>query len=154
MQPLVTGIHHVTAFAGDAARNRRFYTDVLGFALVKRTVNFDAPSMWHLYYGHAAGAPGTLVTHFPEPRAARARHGGHEIASVTLGLQAGGLDALASRLGRAGVRVTRTAVLAQPTLAFEDPDGMRVLAEECAAFQQPQADAEVARVTLAVPDSD
>lgn len=154
MQPLVTGIHHVTAFAGDAARNRRFYTDVLGFALVKRTVNFDAPSMWHLYYGHAAGAPGTLVTHFPEPRAARARHGGHEIASVTLGLQAGGLDALASRLGRAGVRFARTSVLAQPTLAFEDPDGMRVLAEECAAFQQPQADAEVARVTLAVPDSD
>jgi len=107
MDALVTGIHHVTAFAGNAARNRRFYTDVLGFALIKRTVNFDAPTMWHLYYGHASGAPGTLVTHFPEPRAARARHGGSEIASLTLALRSGELESLVARLEHAGVPFAR-----------------------------------------------
>ena len=153
MDALVTGIHHVTAFAGQPAPHRRFYTEVLGLDLVKRTVNFDAPSMWHLYYGHAQGAPGTLVTHFPEPRAARARHGGCEIASVTLAVRLGDLDALAARLGRAGVRHARSAVLARATLAFEDPDGMRVLAEESEDFQAQAAATEVARVTLAVPDA-
>ncbi len=153
MDALVTGIHHVTAFAGNAARNRRFYTDVLGFALIKRTVNFDAPTMWHLYYGHASGAPGTLVTHFPEPRAARARHGGSEIASLTLALRSGELESLVARLAHAGVPFARKTVLDRAVVAFEDPDGMPIEAEEHLDFQQKAANAEMARVTLAVPDS-
>ncbi len=51
------GIHHVTAIAGPAARNVRFYTDTLGLRLVKRTVNFDDPGTWHLYYGDEAARP-------------------------------------------------------------------------------------------------
>jgi len=153
MEPLVTGIHHVTAFAGNAARNRRFYTDVLGFRLVKRTVNFDAPTMWHLYYGHASGAPGTLVTHFPEPRAARARHGGGEIASLTLALRPGELESLVEQLERAHVACARRTMFGRAVVAFEDPDGMLIEAEERLDFQQQQAPAEIARVSLAVPDS-
>ena len=154
MSAIVTGIHHVTAFAGDAARCRRFYEDTLGFPLVKRTVNFDSPSMWHLYYGHAGGLPGTLLTHFPEPRAARARHGGSEIERVTIGVAPGRLDALRGRLERAGVAVRARAALGVDAIEFEDPDGMRLSAEESGAPQQPDAPAEVARVTVVVPDAE
>lgn len=154
MNPLVTGIHHVTAFAGDPSRNLRFYTRTLGFELVKRTVNFDAPGMWHLYYGLASGAAGTLLTHFPEPSALRASHGGSEIVSATIAVREGALGALAARLEAHGVRPDRVTSFDRATLSFEDADGMRILAEERTDPQQPAAEAEVARVTLAVPDAE
>jgi len=59
------GLHHVTAIASDPQRNVDFYTTVLGLRLVKRTVNFDAPDTYHLYYGDTAGSPSTLLTFFP-----------------------------------------------------------------------------------------
>lgn len=154
MATLVTGIHHVTAFAGDAARNRRFYEDTLGFRLVKRTVNFDSPSMWHLYYGHAGGLPGTLLTHFPEPRAARARHGGGEIERVTLAVAPGALERLRARLDRAGFSIDTRRLFDADVVEFEDPDGMRMAVEQSSERQQPDAPAEVSRVALAVPDAD
>lgn len=61
----ILGIHHVTAIASDAQRNVDFYTNVLGLRLVKRTVNFDDPQTYHLYYGDATGTPGTILTFFP-----------------------------------------------------------------------------------------
>ena len=62
---LIRGLHHVTAICGDAQRNVNFYAGTLGLRLVKQTVNYDDPSTLHLYYGDAAGAPGTLLTFFP-----------------------------------------------------------------------------------------
>lgn len=59
-----TGIHHITAIAGDPQRNHQFYTQVLGLRLVKKTVNFDDPSAYHLYYGNRSGDPGTILTFF------------------------------------------------------------------------------------------
>ena len=59
------GIHHITAIASSAAENLAFYTGVLGLRLVKRTVNFDDPHTYHLYYGDETGTPGTLLTFFP-----------------------------------------------------------------------------------------
>ncbi|MGA1223094.1 MAG: ring-cleaving dioxygenase [Phycisphaerales bacterium] len=153
LAPLVTGIHHVTAFAGDAARNRRFYSEVLGFELVKRTVNFDAPSMWHLYYGLAGGAPGTLLTHFPEPRAARARHGGSEISAVAIACDPQRLDALSERLASTGARLAHASEFGRTVLTFEDPDGMRLALEADARRRTPHAQAEIARVTITVPDA-
>lgn len=61
----VNGIHHVTAISSDAQKNVDFYTNVLGLRLVKRTVNFDDPQTYHLYYGDESGAPGTILTFFP-----------------------------------------------------------------------------------------
>ena len=78
------GIHHVTAIAGPAARNLDFYTRVLGLALVKKTVNFDDPSAYHLYFGDAAGAPGTIVTFFPFEHAALGRVGVGEVEEIML----------------------------------------------------------------------
>ena len=58
------GIHHVTAICSDPRRNVAFYTDALGLRMVKRTVNFDDPTTWHLYYGDETGSPGTALTFF------------------------------------------------------------------------------------------
>lgn len=59
------GIHHITAVAGDPKQNYEFYTQVMGLRLVKKTVNFDDPSVYHLYYGNGSGDPGTILTFFP-----------------------------------------------------------------------------------------
>jgi len=69
------GLHHVTAIASDPQRNVDFYTRVLGLRLVKRTVNFDAPDSWHLYYGDERGRPASLLTFFPWPDVPRGRNG-------------------------------------------------------------------------------
>lgn len=65
MNKLINGLHHVTALAGDPQHNLDFYTGVLGLRMVKKTVNFDASSVYHLYYGDEAGAPATIMTFFP-----------------------------------------------------------------------------------------
>ena len=69
------GIHHVTAIAGPARRNLAFYTETLGLRLVKKTVNFDDPGSYHLYYGDEAGRPGTILTFFPWEHVAPGRVG-------------------------------------------------------------------------------
>lgn len=71
----ITGLHHVTVVTADAQRNVDFYTRVLGLRRVKTTVNFDDPSSYHLYYGDATGTPGSIITFFEWPRAARGRPG-------------------------------------------------------------------------------
>ena len=65
MNKKILGIHHVTAISGPAHENFQFYTETLGLRLVKRTVNFDDPGTYHLYYGDETGSPGTLMTFFP-----------------------------------------------------------------------------------------
>ena len=69
------GLHHVTAITGDAPRNVDFYARLLGLRLVKKTVNFDDPTTWHLYFGDAAGNPGTILTFFPWDHVAPGRLG-------------------------------------------------------------------------------
>jgi len=65
MENRILGIHHITAIATSAKRNYDFYTKVLGLRFVKKTVNFDDPKTYHLYYGNEQGAPGTILTFFP-----------------------------------------------------------------------------------------
>ncbi len=61
----LTAIHHLTAITADAPGNNRFYTETLGLRRVKKTVNFDAPEVYHLYYGDEIGTPGSVMTYFP-----------------------------------------------------------------------------------------
>src|SRR5438034_7155979 len=75
MGQLITGIHHVTAIASDAQKNIDFYTGILGLRLVKKTVNFDAPEIYHFYYGDEVGNPGSIMTFFPYEGIARGRRG-------------------------------------------------------------------------------
>ena len=72
---MLDALHHVTCVCSDAQRTVDFYRDVLGFTLVKKTVNFDDPHSYHLYFGDEHGSPGTLLTFFEWPRAERGRLG-------------------------------------------------------------------------------
>ena len=65
----IQGIHHITLVCGDAQRTVNFYTQVLGLRFVKRTVNFDDPGSYHLYFGDEVGSPGSAVTFFEWPDA-------------------------------------------------------------------------------------
>ena len=131
---MTAGIHHVTAICGDAQKNVDFYAGVLGLRLVKRTVNFDDPQTYHLYYGDTTGAPGTLMTFFPWPGTARGRVGPGQVAVTSFALATGALGFWIERLIRFGVRyegpTTRRAVGAadsdEQILSFEDPDGLKL----------------------------
>jgi glyoxalase family protein len=80
----LTGLHHVTCVCSDAQRTLEFYRDRLGFSLVKKTVNFDDPHSYHLYFGDAVGSPGTLMTFFEWPRADPGRLGRGTLESIGL----------------------------------------------------------------------
>src|SRR3970282_1939038 len=71
----VLGLHHITLVCADAQRTVDFYAQVLGQRLVKKTVNFDDPGSYHLYFGDELGRPGTAITFFEWPRAPRGRWG-------------------------------------------------------------------------------
>ncbi|MFL5561497.1 MAG: ring-cleaving dioxygenase [Gemmatimonadaceae bacterium] len=124
---LPSGIHHVTMIAGDVQRNVDFYAGVLGMRLVKRTVNFDDPGTYHLYYGDETGSPGTLLTFFPWPGGRRGREGAGQFASVALAVPAAALGFWLERLVRHGVAHEPLATrFGERVLAFRDPDGLRV----------------------------
>lgn len=126
MTPLSTlGFHHVTMVSGDARRTLTFYRDVLGLGLVKKTVNFDDPSSYHLYFGNETGAPGTLLTFFEWkgiPRGTPGIGGVHHIAMGILDLDA--ILQWKRRLIDHGVRVTGPINRGYfISLYFTDPDG-------------------------------
>ena len=81
---MLAGFHHVTCVCSDAQRTVEYYRDGLGFSLVKKTVNFDDPHSYHLYFGDEVGSPGTLLTFFEWPRAGRGRLGRGTLESIGL----------------------------------------------------------------------
>ena len=78
----ISGIHHITAIASSAAENLAFYANVLGLRLVKKTVNFDDPYTYHLYYGDSDGAPGTIITFFPWKKLPRGTAGAGIVTAI------------------------------------------------------------------------
>lgn len=118
----VQGLHHVTMFAGDPRAHDAFYREALGLRRVKVTVNFDAPDVYHLYYGDRLGSPGTAWTSFPFGRqAARGTRGAGEAGETAFAVPSGSLDAWADRLGALGP-VTREERFGERRLAFTGPD--------------------------------
>jgi glyoxalase family protein len=104
MSQLVTGIHHVTALADDAQKNIDFYTGILGLRMVKKTINFDAPDVYHLYYGNETGAPGTIMTFFPYSGLIRGRHGKGQMTSTSFSAPAASVDYWLKRLNKFSVK--------------------------------------------------
>jgi glyoxalase family protein len=123
----ILGIHHITALASDPQQNLDFYGSFLGLRLVKQTVNFDAPDVYHLYYGDEIGRPGTILTFFPFTDAARGKRGAGEISAVAFMMPAGSTDFWIGRLSAKGMPFHGPERrFGQQLISFEDPDGMRV----------------------------
>ena len=115
------GLHHITMITADAQANVDFYGELLGLRLVKQTVNFDAPDVYHLYFGDEHGSPGSILTWFEFTDAARGRAGAGMIHTIRLAVGSeAGLDFWEQRLRGAGVAVERT----PSSLRFDDPDGL------------------------------
>jgi len=141
------GIHHITLITGDAPRNVDFYTRVLGLRLVKKSVNQDDPTVYHLFYADEKGSPGSDITFFEYPNAQRGSAGAgmiHTIRWRVASVEA--LDFWTERLQAEGVETTRDG----ERLSFEDFEGMRYelaaleTADEPLVAEHPEIPAELA----------
>jgi len=121
----MAGIHHVTAISGAAARNIDFYTRTLGLRLVKKTVNFDDPGTYHLYYGDEVGHPGTILTFFPWEHAAPGRNGVGLTERTAFRVPGSSIGYWTQRLIEKGVpHEAPVKRFGEPVLTFTDPHGM------------------------------
>lgn len=121
-----SGIHHITAFARDPQANVDFYAGILGLRLVKKTINFDAPEVYHLYFGNEAGSPGTIITFFPWPTSRKGRVGGGQVGITTYAVPTGALGYWEDRLASFGIAVNKASRLSETFLQFEDNEGLRL----------------------------
>ncbi len=124
--PLLTGFHHLTAVTSKAARNHGFYTQVMGLRLVKKTVNQDDVSAYHLYYADKFGSPGTDITFFDWP-AAPERRGTRSITQTSFRVPSTSLAWWKARF--ADLRITHGEILerdGRAVIDFEDPEGQRL----------------------------
>lgn len=117
-------MHHVTAIAGDPQRNVDFYTSVLGLRLIKQTVNFDAPHIWHLYYGDEAGRPSSILTFFPWPGVMRGREGAGLATATAFSVPAESLGWWQNRLKGMGLEASLSQRADEAVLTLRDPDRM------------------------------
>lgn len=120
----ILGLHHVTSLASNAVENNGFFTDTLGLRRVKKTVNFDAPEVYHLYYGDEAGTPGSVMTYFPFPNMERGRPGVGEVGTTVFAIPEGALDFWKRHLSGENVDgLVEDEVFGSRRLHFAGPDG-------------------------------
>ena len=123
----IPGIHHVTAIASDPGRNLEFYTETLGLRLVKRSVNQDDVSVYHLFYGDRSGSPGTSMTFFPYEDAAQGQVGTGQVSTTAFLIPDGATGYWIDRLTDAGVDVDEPQErFGDAIVPFRDPDGLRL----------------------------
>lgn len=118
------GIHHITAFATNPQDNVDFYAGILGLRLVKKTINFDAPEVYHLYFGNESGSPGTIITFFPWPESRKGRIGGGQVGVTTYVVPPGSLPFWESRLESFGIAFTKASRFDEHYLQFSDNEGL------------------------------
>ncbi len=125
MTAQIPGIHHVTAIASDPQVNVNFYVGMLGLRLIKRTVNFDDPGTYHLYYGDDAGHPGTVMTFFPWPGAPRGQVGTGQVSVTSFSILQGSLGFWQDRFKRYSISFDGPKVrFEEQVLSLSDPDGL------------------------------
>lgn len=126
MGKIITGIHHVTAIAGDAQKNLEFYAGILGIRMVKKTVNFDGPEVYHFYYGDETGQPGSILTFFPYQGLVRGRHGKGMLNTTTFSVPLTSLDYWLNRLKKYGIeyKEPQERFDGEAIVYFEDTDGL------------------------------
>ena len=124
-QSLISGLHHVTALASGPQENVNFYAGILGLRLVKKTVNFDAPDVYHLYYGDEHGSPGSIMTFFPFQGIRPGRVGAGQAAATTFSIPKNAVDYWLKRFAQFQVRHQPLQErFDEMVIAFEDHDGL------------------------------
>jgi glyoxalase family protein len=125
---MIRGLHHITTVAGSAQGNLDFYTGVLGLDLVKRTVHFNNPNVYHLYYyGNQTGSPGSLLSFFLLPAVLRGRHGARQVNEVGLAVPQDSLGNWLDRLKTHQISHHPVAEkFGEPYLTLYDPDGLKL----------------------------
>ena len=126
MEQLITGIHHITAIAGHTQKNIEFYTGILGLRLVKKTVNFDAPEVYHFYYGDEAGNPGSILTFFPYEGLVNGRQGKGMLNTTSFSVPSSSLNYWLERLKRFRInyKEPQERFENETVVYFEDSDGL------------------------------
>ncbi|MEO9885186.1 MAG: ring-cleaving dioxygenase [Balneola sp.] len=121
------GIHHISVLAGNPAENYNFYVNKLGMRLVKRSVNQDDPSTYHLFYGNEAAQPGSSITFFPWPRAHKGNPGTGESVNVAFKVPEGSEEFWLKRLKDQDIEHSDIFdVFENPSMRFQDPDGLEI----------------------------
>lgn len=124
MEKLIEGLHHITSMAADAKENNAFFTETLGLRRVKKTVNFDAPEVYHLYYGDEHGTPGSVMTYFPFGRMPKGTRGVGEVGFTEFAVPKNALGFWRDRLAASGVSgLMADSFLGEQRLTFDGPDG-------------------------------
>jgi glyoxalase family protein len=127
MKPLITGIHHITAIAGNPQKNVDFYTGILGLRMVKKTINFDAPDVYHFYFGDELGTPGTVFTTFPFDGARKGTKGTGELTYTAFSIPTASLSYWMDRLEKYNIPTsTPLTRFGEKLIRFEDHDGMGI----------------------------
>ncbi len=120
----IKGLHHMTSIASDASENNYFFTQVLGMRRVKKTVNFDVPEVYHLYYGNEHGTPGSVMTYFPFQNAKRGAKGTGEVSETVFSVPVDSLSYWQERLSTFAVQeMSMTEQFGETRLRFANPDG-------------------------------
>lgn len=125
MSKEILGIHHITGMSGIAQKNVDFYVGVLGLRMVKKTVNFDAPDVYHFYYGDTVGNPGTIFTFFPFGEGPRGTTGAGQTTVTSFSIRPESVEFWTQRLQDRGISVSGPEESNhRQVLAFRDPDGI------------------------------
>lgn len=125
MNNSILGLHHITAIASNAKQNFDFYTKTLGLRLVKKTVNFDDPETYHLYYGDESGSAGTILTFFPWTGIGQGTDGTGMATEIGYSVPSGSLDFWIQRLKDSKLSFTEVSErFGESFLSFRDPDGL------------------------------
>lgn len=121
-----SGIHHITSITRDAQKTVDFYAGILGLRLVKRTVNFDDPGTYHLYFGDQVGSPGTAITFFPYPTSRKGRIGGGQVAYTVYAVPEGSLSFWQERLKSFDIPFDLQERFGEQVIRFSDWDGLGI----------------------------
>lgn len=124
MSKRISGIHHITAIVGDAQENVDFYAGVLGLRMTKKTINFDDPGTYHLYFGNNEGEPGTIMTFFPWGNAYRGKIGDGQVGVTAFAVPPNSLEFWKARLDKFKVPFTEHERFNEKYVGFEDPHGI------------------------------
>lgn len=119
-------IHHITAIVGDPNENLKFYRDVLGLRLIKQTVNFEDPSVYHLYFGDHNVTPGTVITFFPWTNTNQGRKGSGQVGRIAFRVPKGSMDYWKEHLTAQHIPFEMTQLFGKDTLEFDDVHGLEL----------------------------